>query len=366
MAARPSAQKISSEQLAKHLQHGVQPLYIVYGDEPLLALEASSLIRDKARAEGYLERELFFAEPGFDWANLAYASSATSLFASRKLLELRINNGKPGKEGGEALQRFCKDLPPDTVTLIHIAELDWRGKKTAWFLALLEAGIGVEATVVHRTALAQWIAARLRAQQQEADSDTLAFIADRVEGNLMAAHQEVQKLALLLPPGKIPLSAVQEAVIDVARHEVLDLGGVLLEGDRLRMMRHIDGLRGEGAPTPLALWALTEQIRNLAKVLTALQAGRPVAGALREARIFAPLQQNLIQNNIRRITLAQTHAALRHAARIDQIIKGLQSGDVWDELLQLLERFARSPNTRNTPYNTNHIAQAFVQPHALF
>ena len=112
MAARPSPQKISSEQLAKHLQHGVQPLYIVYGDEPLLALEASSLIRDKARAEGYLERELFFAEPGFDWANLAYASSATSLFASRKLLELRINNGKPGKEGGEALQRFCKDLPP--------------------------------------------------------------------------------------------------------------------------------------------------------------------------------------------------------------------------------------------------------------
>ncbi len=197
--------RLPSEQLASHLARDLKPLYTVFGNEPLLALEASDRIRAKARAEGYTEREVLTVDSGFKWNQLALAGNSQSLFASRKLLELRIPTGKPGKEGGEALQNYSQSLPPDTITLIQVSELDWRGQKAAWFEALERAGVGVEAKAVLRRALPQWIAGRLKDQQQDADAATLEFIADRVEGNLMAAHQEVQKLALLFPVGPITL-----------------------------------------------------------------------------------------------------------------------------------------------------------------
>jgi DNA polymerase-3 subunit delta len=230
--------RLSSEQLAGHLKRELQPLYTVFGTEPLLALEASDRIRAKARAEGYTEREVLTADSGFKWNQLAMAGSSQSLFASRKLLELRIPTGKPGKEGGEALQNYCQSLPPDTVTLIYVPDLDWRGQKAAWFEALERAGVAVEAKPVLRRALPQWIAGRLGLQQQEADTETLDFIADRVEGNLLAAYQEVQKLALLFPQGTITFDQVREAVLDVARYDVFNLGEIMLEGNT-RLVRFL-------------------------------------------------------------------------------------------------------------------------------
>jgi DNA polymerase-3 subunit delta len=212
--------RITTEQLQQHLTRELKALYTVFGDETLLVLEASDRIRARARAEGYSERQVLTADAGFKWNELAFAGNSQSLFAARRILELRVPAGKPGTEGSEALQRHCERLPPDTVTLVVLPGIDWRAQKAGWFDALERAGLVIEAKPVTRKALPEWLAGRLRAQGQEADPETLEFIADRVEGNLLAAHQEVQKLALLYPAGAIKYEQARDAVLDVTRYDV--------------------------------------------------------------------------------------------------------------------------------------------------
>ncbi|MBI1988181.1 MAG: DNA polymerase III subunit delta [Betaproteobacteria bacterium] len=332
--------RLSTEQLPQHLKRGLAPLYTVFGDEPLLALEAADRLRARARADGYGEREVLTAEQHFDWSQLRMSAQSQSLFASRRILELRIPSGKPGSEGSQALQDLCARLPTETITLVCLPGIDWRGQKAAWFAALDAAGAMVEAKQVARSALPAWIAERLKAQEQHAGEETLEFIAERVEGNLLAAYQEVQKLALLFPPGRLEFEQVREAVFDVARFDVFDLGAVLIAGDTQHLARVLDALQGEGAAPPLVLWALTEEIRAIARLLAALATGRPLQQAMREARVWGPARQNLMQRHIKRFTAQQAEAALVHAAGIDHMIKGLAKGDVWDELLQLGLRFA--------------------------
>ena len=334
--------RLSTEQLATHLTRELKPLYTVFGDEPLLALEATDRIRAKARAAGYVEREVLTVDTGFKWPQLAMAASSQSLFATQKLLELRIPTGKPGTEGGEALRKFCAALPADTVTLIYLPEIDWRAQKAGWFEALDHAGTLVEAKAVPRKALPQWLATRLQAQGQTADTEALAFIAERVEGNLMAAFQEVQKLGLLFPAGPISFEQVREAVLDVARYDVFSLGLAMLEGDAVRITRMLDGLKGEGAAPPMALWSLSEEIRAIGRVLAGTESGRPLNQLWREAKVWGVPHQNLMQQNMRRFSSRQVTQALRHAAAIDRMVKGLAKGDVWDELLQLSMRFKRA------------------------
>ena len=335
--------RLSSEQLAPQLARELKPLYTVFGDEPLLALEAGDRIRAKARADGYEEREVLTADAGFKWAQLAMAANSQSLFASRRLLDLRIPTGKPGTEGGAALQAFCAALPADTVTLVYLPAIDWRAQKAGWFEALDHAGVTVEAKAVPRKALPQWLAGRLKAQKQDADADALVFIADRVEGNLMAAFQEVQKLALLFPPGPISFEQVREAVLDVARYDVFNLGVTMIEGDAVRLSRMLEGLKGEGAAPPMALWSLSEEIRTIGRVLAGAESGRPLNLLWRDARVWGAPHQAAMQQNLGRFSRAQVTQGLRHAAAIDRMVKGLAKGDVWDELLQLALRFARLP-----------------------
>lgn len=337
--------RITTEQLPQHLARDLRPLYTIFGKEPLLLLEAGDRIRARAREAGFAEREILTVESGFKWGELAMAGRSQSLFASKKLLELRIPTGKPGTDGSEALQSYCEALPAETITLVVLPELDWRAQKSGWFQALDRAGIVIEANPVPRKALPQWIAVRLAAQKQEADAETLEFIADRVEGNLMAAYQEVQKLALIFPPGRIPFDEVRQAVLDVARYEVFNLGEALLEGDILRLARMLDGLRGEGAAPPLVLWTLCEEIRAIGKVITGMASGRPLALLWKDAKIWGSAHQRLMQQNVKRFSIAQVAEALRHAAAIDRMIKGLARGDVWDELLRLSLRFARGAPT---------------------
>ena len=333
--------RVSTEQLAQHLAHNLAPLYAVFGGEPLLALEACDRIRAQARARGYDEREVLTAEQHFDWSQLRMSGQSQSLFASRRILELRIPGGKPGTDGSQALQDYCERLPADTVTLVCLPEIDWKAQKASWFTALEAAGVVVEARPVTRSALPVWLAGRLKAQDHQADEATLEFIADRVEGNLLAAYQEVQKLALLLPAGKLAPAQVEEAVLDVARYDVSDLGRNLVGGNPAHLARVLDGLRGEGAAPPLVLWSMTEQIRALGKLLALLASGMAMPQALREARIWGPALQGLMQRHCKRFSRQQIEAALKHAGDIDRMIKGLAPGDVWDELLQLGLRFAR-------------------------
>ena len=332
--------RISTEQLAPQLKRSLAALYVVHGDEPLLALEAADRIRARAREEGHVEREVLTAEQHFDWTQLRISGHTQSLFATRRILEIRIPSGKPGNDGGQALQQFAADLPPDTVSLITLPEVDWRAQKGAWFGALDAAGVIVEAAQVKRDKLPAWLASRLKAQEQAADNETLEFIADKVEGNLLAAYQEVQKLALVFPPGALSFDQIKESVLDVARFDVFDLGGIVLAGDAVQLARVLDGLQGEGAAPPLILWSVTEDIRAVGRVLAGLAGGRPLQQALRDARIWGPRQQ-VVERNVGRYTTTQIEAALVHAARIDRMVKGLARGDVWDELLQLGLRFSR-------------------------
>ncbi len=332
--------RISTEQLAQNLKRALASLYIVHGEEPLLALEAADRIRARAREDGHVEREVLTAEQHFDWSQLRVSAQSQSLFATKRILEIRVPSGKPGNDGSQALQAYAADLPPDTITLIALPAVDWRAQKGAWFGALDAAGVMVEAVEVKRDKLPAWLASRLQAQAQTADSETLEFIADKVEGNLLAAYQEVQKLALLFPPGALSFEQIKESVLDVARFDVFDLGGIVLSGDALQLARVLDGLQGEGAAPPLILWSITEEIRAVGRVLAGLAGGRPLQQALRDARIWGPRQQ-LVERNVGRFSPAQIESALVHAARIDRMIKGLARGDAWDELLQLGLRFTR-------------------------
>lgn len=318
--------RIRLEQLAGHLSRDIRPLYTVYGDELLLALEAADLIRAAARQAGYTEREVHTVEARFNWNELLACGDNLSLFGSRRLVDLRIPSGKPGLEGGRALQTYCARLPPDTLTLITLPKLDRQATAAKWFVALETGGVTVCVSPVTLDQLPRWIGERLAMQNLQADSQTLRFLAERVEGNLLAAQQEIRKLALLFPPGKLTFDNVREAVLDVARYDVFKLSDALLAGDVPRLTRMLDGLRNEGETPVLILWALTRELR----ILTRIKSGQ----SLHEAGVWAS-RQALVEKALARVSMPTLTRALRDAAAIDRTIKGLQSGDVWDGLLQL-------------------------------
>ncbi len=332
---------ISSEELPRHLASGLKPLYVIFGDALLLAIEAADSIRAAARADGYTERETFIAEQHFKWSELHNSAQSLSLFATRKVIDLRIPSGKPGVEGGQALQAYCAHPVPDVLTLVSLPKLDWSAQKSQWFGALQQHGVVVSADDIARSALPNWIAGRLKRQDQSVDSATLEFLANRCEGNLLAAFQEIQKLALLFPVGQLSFEQVKDAVMDVARYDVFKLSEAMLTGNAARYARILDGLRAEGTATVLVLWAISEDIRTLGKVLQAMQRGGSIGNVLRDMRVRRD-KQGLIESAARRLKFPHIERAILQAARLDKTIKGLRAGDVWDELLQLGLRFAKS------------------------
>lgn len=325
---------LKAEQLAAHLERELRPLYVLYGDEPLLVLEAADAIRARARGAGYSEREVLTVLPQFDWGQLLAAGGNLSLFGDKKLIDLRIPTGKPGKEGGAALQQWCQHLSPDNLLLVTLPELDWREEKAAWFTTLANAGVAVKLNAPPLAELPGWIAGRLRRQQQSADPESLKFIAERVEGNLLAAHQEIQKLALLYPAGKLSDAQIRDAVLNVARYDIDGLREALLAGDVGRLARTLDGLMQEGEAPPLVLWAMSEEIRSLTAIRAGLDSGRPVDQLLKEAKVWGA-RQNAVRRAVQRLDSGALEAALRHAGRIDALIKGIGQGNLWEECLRL-------------------------------
>jgi len=332
---------IDCEQLTRQLEAGLKPLYVVTGDALLLAVEAADKIRSTAREAGYSERSTFVVEQYFKWAELRNSSQSMSLFAERKIIDIRIPSGKPGVEGAQALQDYVENLNPDILTLITLPKLDKTTQNSKWYGALQRHAVVVQADDIARSELPRWLAIRLKRQAQSVEPATLEFLADRSEGNLLAAYQEVQKLALLYPAGLLSFEQVKDAVMDVARYDISKLSEALLSGNAERYARILEGLRAEGTATVLVLWAVTEDIRKLGKVLQAMQRGGNVSSAIREARIWGA-NLKLIEHAARRFKLVQIERAIQQAARLDKTIKGLRTGDVWDELLQLGLRFTRA------------------------
>ena len=328
------------EQLEGHLARELKALYAIHGDEPLLSLEAADAIRRKARDKGFSERVVLAAERGFDWSELAASAASLSLFGERKLIELRIPSGKPGADGARAIETFCKDPPPDALAIIMLPRLDRAGQSSPWFQALESGGVVVNVFPVDRQRLPEWIGARLARQKQSARPETLRFLADCVEGNLLAAHQEIQKLSLLLPPGELDFDSVREAVMNVARYDAGKLAEAMLSGDRVRLVRMLDGLRGEGEAPPRVLWLLAEEIRAVCRVQDGLAAGRSLSDVCREARVWGDSRQALVGKAAKRFPRPALLSALGHAAAVDRMVKGIVKGDAWDELLQLGLRFA--------------------------
>ena len=349
--------QLRADQLEAHLQRGLRPLHLVHGDEPLLAQEACDAIRAAARAAGFDERKVFTVSGAhFDWSGLIGASQEMSLFAQRQLIEIRIPSGKPGKEGSEALQRYVEHLSEDVLTLVQCPRLDGQQQKSAWFSALDAAGAALRVEAVQRNALPAWIAQRLSRQGQhvasgEAGQRTLAFFADCVEGNLLAAHQEIQKLALLYPAGELSFEQVEAAVLNVARYDVFKLGEAVLAGRVSRALRMLDGLRAEGEAPVLVHWTLAEDIRALKRVHDAVAEGKPLPLALRDARVWG-VREKLFERALPLLTPLTLDALLRAASICDGLVKGLKHpdwpADAWDGLRTLVLMLLQ-PLARNAP-----------------
>ena len=344
--------QLALSQLPGHLQKGLRSLYVLHGDEPLLIQEAADGIRASARAQGYSERSVHTVSGAhFDWSEVQAAAGSLSLFADRQIVEVRVPSGKPGKEGSTAIQQLAASAQGNdsTLTLFLLPRLDAATRKGAWFGALENGGVSIQVDPVDRNALPQWIAQRLQQQGQrvvagEEGQRTLQFFADRVEGNLLAAHQEIQKLGLLHPPGELSQAQVESAVVNVARYDVFKLSEAVLSGQVARVQRMLDGLQAEGEAAVLVHYTLAEDIRALKRVKDAIANGKPMPMALREQRVWGP-RERLFERVLPRMTEARLNGLLQAAHQVDGIVKGLKvpewPTDGWQALQRLAVRFSR-------------------------
>jgi DNA polymerase-3 subunit delta len=326
--------QLRADELDAHLAKKLAPLYVVHGDEPLFAIEAGDAIRVAARAAGCTEREVFVAEQHFRWDAFASANANLGLFASRRLVDLRIPSGKPGVEGAAVLEKHANALPPDDVTLITLPRLDRTAQNSAWFTALARHGVVIAVAPLDRKAMPGWIAERLARNGQRVSRDTLAFLADRCEGNLLAAGQEIAKLALLLPKGTLAHEDVERAVANVARYDLQELSEAWLTGDAARVLRIVDGLRAEGEPVTLAVWQLGEDLHALASVHEAAARGVSIANAVRGARVWGK-RQPALERAARRVHADAVAPLVAALAKLDALAKGLGRGDPWDDVVDI-------------------------------
>jgi len=341
---------LAPAQLSEHLKRGLKSLYTLHGDEPLLAQEFADALRVHARSQGYTERTVHtVAGAHFDWSEVLASGGSLSLFADKQIIEIRIPSGKPGKDGSAALQQIAERAQGDdaTLTLVMLPRLDSMTAKGAWFSALDSLGVTVKFDAIVRSHLPQWISQRLQLQGQRVASGeegqrTLQFFADRVEGNLLAAHQEIQKLALLYPTESgavLSFDQVENAVLNVARYDVFKLAEAVLGGQHVRVARMLDGLQSEGESEVLVHWAISEDIRSMKRVKDAIGTGRPMPMALRENRVWG-VKEKLFERVLPTISDSTLTNLLSAAHKVDGIVKGLKQPDWPASGWQALHRLA--------------------------
>ncbi|MGH8437127.1 MAG: DNA polymerase III subunit delta [Pseudomonas sp.] len=330
--------KLNAAQLAKHLQGALAPVYVVSGDDPLLCQEAADAIRAATRSQGFAERQVFNAEANFDWGSLLQAGASLSLFAEKRLLELRLPSGKPGDKGTAALLEYLARPPEDTLLLISLPKLDGSAQKTKWAKALIDGQLAqfIQIWPVDAQQLPQWIRQRLAQAGLAASQAAVELIAARVEGNLLAAAQEIEKLKLLAEGGQVDAHTVQAAVADSARFDVFGLIDAALNGEAAHALRTLEGLRGEGVETAVILWALARELRLLANLAQQYSQGVPLDKAFSQAR--PPVwdkRRPLVSKALQRHSATRWARMLLDAQRIDAQIKGQAAGDPWIDLSRL-------------------------------
>ena len=341
---------IAADRLPEQLARGLAALYVVTGDEPLAAQEAGDAIRAAARAAGHTERSVHTVQGKTNWQAIFASGDNLSLFAERRLSEIRIPSGKPGVDGAKALETYAGKLPPDTLTLISLPGLDWKTQQSRWFAALAKAGVVVEARPVERAALPGWIERRLARQGLAAERDALALLADQVEGNLLAAQQEIDKLALLLPPGKVTRADVERAVVDVSRLEADALADALYAGDAARFAQIVIDLRDSGEAVPAMLWQVASAVQLLLRLKLAVTRGDSLAVLTRALWGRDKQRAPQIERAVKRLELGCIETALALLARTDRQAKGLDRlGDPWDTLLEM-GRMLSAPTKTGTEH----------------
>jgi len=337
--------KIPGDNLASTLARGLAPIYLITGDDPLLVNEAADAVRARAREQGFTERDLHVVERGFDWNDLLAASRALSLFAQRKIVEIRMANPTPGEEGGSAIVELAEHPSPDNVILVITGKMDGRTQNAKWVSAIEKQGTVVQIWPLDLAKLPNWIRDRLARHGLQADATVVNMLAERVEGNLLAAHQEVEKLSLLLPPGPLTADAVTEAVADSARFDVLQLGEAAMRGQASRALRILEGLRGEGVELPIVLWAVNKDLQWMAQAQHLMRNGQSVDAAMNAVYVWRP-RQAAMRLALARLKPGAVRGLLSDAARFDRAIKGALyadprvKADPWLELEALIARFA--------------------------
>jgi DNA polymerase III subunit delta len=339
LAREPSWVKLSGDNLAASLSRQLAPVYLVSGDEPLLVNEAADAIRARARAQGFTERELHVVERGFDWHELLAGSRSLSLFAERKIVEIRMTNPTPGEQGADVLIELASQSGPDVLVLVITGKMDGRVQNSRWVTALDKHGVLVQIWPIELARLPAWIRERLAQHNLKADADAASLLAERVEGNLLAAHQEVAKLALLLPPGPLTADTVLEAVADSARFDVLQIGDAAMRGHAARALRVLEGLRGEDVEPPIVLWALNKDLQWLARCQHLMRKGQSADGAMNALYVWRN-RQPAMKQALSRLKPAAVRDLLLDAERADRTIKGVIRGNPWLAFERLVAKLA--------------------------
>jgi DNA polymerase-3 subunit delta len=325
--------QLRPDQLERHLRGELASIYAVTGDEPLQHAEAADGVRRAAREHGFVEREVLDAGGDFDWSRLTEAAANLSLFGERRVIDLRVPTGKPGKDGGAALKAWAQRPPADTLLLVTLPKLDAQQRKGGWFKALESAGVAVPVWPVEVGRLPQWLRARMKARGLEPSEDAVQLLAARVEGNLLAAAQEIDKLVLLGGPGRVDVERVAQAVADAARWSIFDLGDAVLDGLAERVARIIAGLRAEGTQPPVAVWALQREIAQMAAIAARRAEGEGLVSAMQSVGVWQRRQAR-VRAAATRFDAAGWQRLLAACARLERLAKGAARGNFWDELLE--------------------------------
>ena len=337
--------KLYPDKLDAHLARQTAPVYLLHGDEPYQMMQLSDKLREHARKQGFDERQVLIANEEADWSAFREAADSLSLFSERRIIELRLPTGKPGRTGGEVLKQYCVNPPDDVMLIITSAKLDRGGSSSAWFKAIDKVGVTVALWPIEPAKLHRWLSDQLSVKGLNATKEAISLITDRVEGNMLAAAQEVERLALLYPAGELSAEQVLSAVADSARYSINDLVQAALSGQSARSIRIVRGLREEAVAPVLILWSLSQEIRSGTRAAEAHEQGAPIDSALKGAGVWqsraAPLKNAMSRHNA-----ASWLSMLTTASHLDRVVKGHASGDVWDNIESLCVQLSAGRDIR--------------------
>ncbi|MBL6986520.1 MAG: DNA polymerase III subunit delta [Methylobacter sp.] len=337
--------RLKPEQIVAALQKGLSPIYFISGDEPLQLGEVADSVRAAARKAGYDTREVLVADSGFSWHDLAESAGSLSIFADKKIIDLRLPTGTPGAEGSKALIAYCERLPEDTLLLITAAKVAGASLKTRWFQALDKAGCVIQVWPLDGQDLVRWLQQRMQRRGLKAETEGIKILASRIEGNLLAAAQEIEKLYVLYGEGSLSKQQIFDAVADSSRFDVFKLMDSVLAARVGRILKILSGLRAEGVAAPVVLWALTREARVLIKIKRALSGGQNRAQVFKNNQIWDKRQQ-LVSDALSRLGEGDLNSILTLSAKADRQIKGQQQGDAWETLLAICLMFASVAMTK--------------------